>query len=154
VTAFIGATVFELGSILLMLEAVNENRADCFGWAVDESIEGGLLRLRTSEETCLHSHHEKGTWLRAGKRKGMDPDGEKLDEDARGWSWWPSRHELRTHYAREIGFWACSWQMFGATVFWISGFTGLPPILDSLSLPAENGVYWLPQVRTPIAAQV
>ena len=31
VTAFIGATVFEIGSVLLMFEAVNENRAGCFG---------------------------------------------------------------------------------------------------------------------------
>jgi hypothetical protein len=31
ITAFIGATVFEIGSILLMLEAVNENRVGCFG---------------------------------------------------------------------------------------------------------------------------
>ncbi|KAG7428861.1 hypothetical protein Forpi1262_v009478 [Fusarium oxysporum f. sp. raphani] len=45
-----------------------------------------------------------------------------------------------------IGFLACSAQTFGATVFWISGFTALPPILNSLSTPAENGVYWLPQV--------
>ncbi|KAK3724086.1 hypothetical protein LTR37_001208 [Vermiconidia calcicola] len=31
ITAFIGSTVFMIGSILLMLEAVNENRAGCFG---------------------------------------------------------------------------------------------------------------------------
>lgn len=39
ITAFIGATIFEFGSILLMIEAVNENRADCFGWALDEVLE-------------------------------------------------------------------------------------------------------------------
>ena len=39
ITAFIGATIFELGSILLMIEAVNENRADCFGWALEEVLE-------------------------------------------------------------------------------------------------------------------
>ena len=31
ITAFIGVMVFEIGCALLMLEAVNENRADCFG---------------------------------------------------------------------------------------------------------------------------
>jgi hypothetical protein len=46
ITAFIGATIFEFGSILLMIEAVNENRADCFGWALEEVLEeNGLIRL-------------------------------------------------------------------------------------------------------------
>ena len=38
--------------------------------------------------------------------------------------------------------------MVGATVFWISGFTGLPPIFDALQpvTGAVNGVFWLPQV--------
>ena len=31
VSAFVGATIFEIGSVLLMLEAVNENQAGCFG---------------------------------------------------------------------------------------------------------------------------
>lgn len=31
VTAFIGATIFEIGSILLMIEAVNETKSGCFG---------------------------------------------------------------------------------------------------------------------------
>ena len=39
ITAFIGATIFEIGSVLLMIEAVNENRADCFGWALEEVLE-------------------------------------------------------------------------------------------------------------------
>jgi hypothetical protein len=37
--------------------------------------------------------------------------------------------------------------MFGATVFWISGFTALPPIYDALTTTAAlNGAYWAPQV--------
>lgn len=31
VSAFVGATIFEIGSILLIIEAVNENQAGCFG---------------------------------------------------------------------------------------------------------------------------
>jgi hypothetical protein len=38
VTAFIGATIFEVGSVLLLLEAVNENQAGCFGWAVETVV--------------------------------------------------------------------------------------------------------------------
>jgi hypothetical protein len=35
VTAFIGATVFEVGSILLALEATNKDQTGCFSWAVE-----------------------------------------------------------------------------------------------------------------------
>ena len=31
ISAFVGATIFEIGSILLMLEAINENQTGCFG---------------------------------------------------------------------------------------------------------------------------
>ena len=31
VSAFVGATIFEIGSILLMIEAINENQTGCFG---------------------------------------------------------------------------------------------------------------------------
>jgi hypothetical protein len=32
------------------------------------------------------------------------------------------------------------------TIFWISGFTALPGILNRLSQPLEDGIYWAPQV--------
>ena len=31
ISAFVGASIFEIGSVLLMIEAVNENQAGCFG---------------------------------------------------------------------------------------------------------------------------
>ncbi|KAF4342060.1 integral membrane protein [Fusarium beomiforme] len=138
-TAFIGATVFEFGSILLMLEAVNENRSDCFGWAVEESLDG-ILHL-SHEHNCKHAHAQKGTFVK-GKLESV----EKGSRQDRMWSWWPTWYELKTHYFFDIGFLACSSQTIGATVFWISGFTALPPILNNFSTPAENGAYWLPQV--------
>jgi len=170
ITAFVGATIFEFGSVLLMLEAVNENRSECFGWALEEALtstveEAGqalestahsraLALLRPRHEECRHSHRSKTTFLKPAAWTVSDDDDENTGgEDgsppaarARKWSWMPSRHELRTHYMRDIGFLACLAQMVGATIFWIAGFTGLPPILDTLSVPAENGVFWLPQV--------
>ncbi|KAG5745340.1 hypothetical protein H9Q70_011972 [Fusarium xylarioides] len=142
-TAFIGATVFEFGSFLLMLEAVNENRSDCFGWAVEESVDG-MLHL-THAHNCKHAHAQKGTFVKQSS-KALDNNTSEPAGNDRMWSWWPTWYELRTHYFFDIGFLACSSQTFGATVFWISGFTALPPILNSLSTPAENDVYWLPQV--------
>lgn len=60
----------------------------------------------------------------------------------------PSWHELTTHYIYELGFLACSAQMFGATVFWISGFTAIPEVNAQLALytPALNGAFWAPQI--------
>ncbi|KAK8880157.1 integral membrane protein [Apiospora arundinis] len=172
VTALVGATVFELGSVLLMLEAVNENRTDCFGWALEEAatatataaegeeaVESGgrRLRLRPQPSHCVHHHSEKRSFLSPssspsseitqnddGNGNGNDSHGN--EKGKRAWQWWPTWHELTTHYFREIGFLACLAQFFGATVFWISGFTGIPPILNALSTPATNGIFWLPQV--------
>jgi hypothetical protein len=128
ITAFIGATIFEIGSVLLMLEAINEDRTECFGWALEEAIESRGLLLQPDPEGCTHNHQS-----RKGKK-------------GRPWEWWPTWSELKTHYLREIGFLACLSQFIGATIFWIAGFTSLSPIYDVLSTPVANGVYWLPQV--------
>lgn len=160
VSAAVGASIFEVGSVLLMLEAVNENRSDCFGWAVEEALEGGVEGGRTwllsrQKGQCRHHHRNRRGLLATGKVVDGDASSGGHDEAddspaARRWTWWPSWHELRTHYIRDIGFLACLSQMIGATVFWISGFTGLPQVLGVLSVPAENGIYWLPQVSIVI----
>lgn len=68
ITAFLGATIFEIGSVLLMIEAVNENRSDCFGWAVEEVLEEtGLIRIRPDLNNCHHHHSSKHTFLGHGK---------------------------------------------------------------------------------------
>lgn len=67
-------------------------------------------------------------------------------KDARAWTWFPTWHELHSHYFHEIGFLACLFQMMGASVFWISGFTALPGIYENLSQPALYGAYWAVQV--------
>lgn len=163
ITAFIGASVFEIGSILLMFEAVNENRAGCFGWALEKlytehvSHEGGVsTRVVPSKDNCTHHHQNKGNFVgnpsksaqasmaddsRATASTDPTPEGQK------SWVWFPSWHELKTHYFHDLGFLACSWQTFGATIFWISGFTALPGIYNNLKTPGElNGAYWAPQV--------
>jgi len=61
ITAFIGATIFVFGSILLMLEAINENRTGCFGWAVEQVLEGvsddtHKFRVRPDKGQCCHHH--------------------------------------------------------------------------------------------------
>ena len=78
ITAFIGATIFEIGSVLLMFEAVNENRAGCFGWALETVLEGnekgsGKFRLRPDKNGCAHHHTNKGNIV--GKSDSIDDSG-------------------------------------------------------------------------------
>ncbi|KAH8685723.1 integral membrane protein [Tricladium varicosporioides] len=146
ISAFVGATIFEIGSVLLMIEAVNENEVDCFGWALEEILEeNGLIRVRPDKQGCTHHHLNHKNLVGKGK---VSAEKSNLSSSRSGqWNWIPSWQELRTRYFKEIGFLACLSQMIGATVFWISGFTALPPIYDRLtSRAAQNGVYWLPQV--------
>jgi hypothetical protein len=147
ITAFIGATVFELGSLLLMVEAVNENRAGCFGWALERAVshgkdEGGNdAALIPSKSHCTHHHSNKRNLVGTGSQHSA-----KHADHARTWIWWPSAHDLRTHYLHSLGFLASLAQLFGATVFWISGLTALPGIYNHMSRPITVVFYWTPQV--------
>jgi len=171
ITAFLGATIFEIGSILLMIESVNENRSGCFGWALERAIShdrenGELLRLVPDKHGCLHHHQNRKNFVGKpalaaleGKVRHKNTteddstlestpkvDGSGAPPDAQSWVWFPTWHELTTHYFREIGFLASLSQFVGATIFWIAGFTALPGVIDSSNIGLEDGVYWTPQV--------
>ena len=145
-TAFIGATIFEIGSVLLMFEAVNENRSGCFGWALEQAFDAevGKWTVRPTEngDGCAHHHANRKNFV------GKGPNSQVVHDGGKTWRWFPSWHELSTHYVCELGFLACSAQFFGATVFWISGFTALPAIYDVLAVnqKALDGAYWAPQI--------
>lgn len=62
------------------------------------------------------------------------------------WRWWPTWHALRTHHVYEIGYIACTIQLFGVTLYGITAIVVLPGILDSLAPWQELGAYWVPQV--------
>ncbi|UKZ46140.1 hypothetical protein TrVGV298_000338 [Trichoderma virens] len=132
ITAFIGAIIFfETGSILLIFEAINANRSGCFGWAVEQLVDKGRsgkprLRVVASRHHCHHHHQNRRNFH---------------------WQWFPSWHDLRIHYIHELGFLAGSAQLFGATVFGVSGFTALPGINNHLTPQWRlNAAYWIPQV--------
>lgn len=91
-----------------------------------------------------HTLSSSSTASESSQEKAATPSS---DERGRGWQWYPSWHELTTHYVRELGFLACCAQFFGATVFWVSGFTALPGIANHLtSQGLLNGVFWVPQI--------
>jgi hypothetical protein len=147
ITAFIGVTVFEVGSFLLLAEAVNEGRSGCFGWAVEQVLsheEEGEERvaLRPSKSHCTH-HHNKHMPVKT--RQITDPKSEVLSQE-RSWVWWPSNGELRTHYIHNLGFIASVSQLLGATIFWVAGLTALPGIYNRMSQTLTIVFYWTPQV--------
>ena len=149
-TAFVGATVFEVGSVLLMLEAVNENREGCFGWAVEravEELEGRpSVRVRPEKDDCRHHHGNRRNLVGAGLGQSEGYVEKESSGKERSWQWWPTWKDLTEHYIYQLGFLACLSQLVGATVFWISGFTALPYIFEQLSQNALDGVYWVPQI--------
>ncbi|KAK5550217.1 hypothetical protein LTR46_011780, partial [Exophiala xenobiotica] len=120
---FVGATLFQVGAVFLIFEAVNENQKGCFGWAVRE------LFCEVDPSSCTH-HHQRN-----------DKSAGPLLQ--RRWRWWPSWHEFRTHYIREIGFVANISLAIGATVFYVSGILDLSGIYGHLSQGVLWGVYWL-----------
>jgi len=73
-TAFIGATIFEAGSVLLMFEAVNESREGCFGWALKRvssrsGSEEDQIRVQVNEGICSHHHTKKSNLAGKGAIK-------------------------------------------------------------------------------------
>lgn len=100
-TAFIGATIFELGSIFGMWEAWNREDVANFGWGVRNSIrprqsniEEDLRRTPTVNRSLVEEKPEKGHWV------------------------WFS---LDRRYWHELGFLAAFSQLCAASIFWISG---------------------------------
>lgn len=77
--------MFEVGSILLMIEAFNENRAGCFGWQVerlflngsngserDVDVEKGkTIRLKPDAGSCTHHHPNKKNLVGRSVNPGM-----------------------------------------------------------------------------------
>ena len=60
------------------------------------------------------------------------------------WMWWSTDRK----YWHELGFVAGFAQLCGATIFWISGFTGISEIISVLQRDrgALVGAFWVPQV--------
>lgn len=151
VTSFIGATLFQIGAVLLIVEAVNENQTGCFGWALeqafsrdhaaspsDESTGTSQHGMRALIQHCTHHHADHSVGL-----KNSVPDDLEQPATGRKWKWWPTWHELTTHYWYEIGFQASFQLALGATIFYVSGIMALPGIVNKLSTGALQGSFWL-----------
>ncbi|GLI72288.1 hypothetical protein PoHVEF18_000458 [Penicillium ochrochloron] len=159
ISAFIGATVFEIGSVLLLLEAVNANQTGCFGWALETELKKAenhgaqtITEVKPNEDECRHHHKNRRNLVGLGRELSHQRSRDLANgyttssSDGKSFRWLPSWTELRTHYLHELGFLASLIQFMAATIFWIAGFTGLPGIIDHMSQRVTNGVYWVPQI--------
>jgi len=144
VLAFVGATLFQIGAVLLVFEACNEDKAGCFGWALHQALHemesnehgiphGGMVLAREDPVGC-HHHHQR----RRGEKSSANGSSSKMR-----WRWWPSWYEFKTHYVCEIGFVASASLSLGATIFYVSGICALPGIYENMSVGVARGVYWL-----------
>lgn len=136
-TGFIGATVFEFGSILGMWEAWNREDVAGFGWGVKQVFRGTKKEasLTTDNvvndlEAQLHvpssSSNDTRTLASQEKTKEFGDSSEASSLTFTGtlpphlhkkWIWF----SLDTKYFHEIGFLAAFFQFWAATIFWISG---------------------------------
>jgi hypothetical protein len=111
----------------------------------EEDVE--QVTLMPSKSHCTHHHANKHNLVGNSSKLASGPSPKHAhNSSARSWVWWPSNEELRTHYLHSLGFLASLAQLFGATVFWISGLTALPGIYNHMSRPITIIFYWTPQV--------
>ena len=90
-----------------------------------------------------------GSKLPAPRRGGVDL-GEAEEGESHEyltWRWYPTWHALRTHHIYEIGYIACSIQLFGATLYSWCGLVSVPGISSKWESDATfYGGYWLPEI--------
>ncbi|KAK3182412.1 hypothetical protein K4F52_006237 [Lecanicillium sp. MT-2017a] len=100
----------------------------------DEEAEGGQQGSGSWEQ--LESEEDDGG---DNANKGSD------HSHLYSWLWWPSWHDLRTHFLYEIGFLACLIQVVSAVLFFLSKLTTLPGINSRVSQGVVDGTNWAPQ---------
>lgn len=158
-TGFVGATIFELGGVLLVLEAFNTNHTGCFGWALEtvleKAIEDGVPQhamneIKPTVSRCEHHHANRKSFLGEEHYHTNDNAHSQRDDsgyvtpstDGRSFRWIPSMSGLGRHYFHEIGFITSFILFVSATIFWIGAIVGIPGIFNHMSQGLTDGLYW------------
>ncbi|KAI0666442.1 hypothetical protein C8Q78DRAFT_984295 [Trametes maxima] len=140
-TAFVGGTLFEVGSYLMYVEALNAGHEELFGPALRELLGRASRTVSTDTPPGFDS---------ANAEKSLrGPGGSDRHGDSRG------LRRLKFRWIgigswRELGFLACFIQMLAATIFWVSTITSLPNVISGFPEDPPTAVtdvfYWSPQV--------
>ncbi|TWU74010.1 hypothetical protein ED733_000374 [Metarhizium rileyi] len=171
VSAFLGATLFQIGAVLLILESYNDSAETKFGGALEDLFVkrlGIARRVRNhrpqhfdpmdpSTKQHLYPDNDRrgstSSVIASSAEENIDvyqelpfrnPNDDDIALAKRSWQWWPSWHDITTHYVYEIGFLASFTMSVGATVFYICGILGLPGIFSNLSDAALKAAYYFP----------
>jgi hypothetical protein len=111
-TAFLGATIFELGSILGMWEAWNRDDVANFGWNVEQVIVNTYVGARDVEKAAPGKEEMVRVEPSVSKEEGS-----AVLKPHKKWIWWSTDPK----FWHELGFLASFTQLIAASVFWISG---------------------------------
>ena len=83
----------------------------------------------------------------APRRGGIDlGEAEEETHEYLTWRWYPTWHALRYHHIYEIGYIACSIQLFGATLYSWCGLVSVPHLADNWTDADWYGGYWFPEI--------
>ncbi|KAK5691968.1 hypothetical protein LTR97_011139 [Elasticomyces elasticus] len=166
-TFFFGALFYQIGAVVAYFEAVNAG--SFHGSAMRRLLEGHEKEDKGLLDEKLHEffhhmvpHHKPGgddeeaarrnsmavKSQQAPRRGGIDMGEPETGEASEylTWRWWPTWQALRHYHAYEIGYLACTIQLFGVTLYGITSIVILPGILDSLNTWQTNAAYWIPQI--------
>ena len=152
ITAFAGIVIFEIGGYLSFLEAINEDHADSFGWAVEQLAEHPFDNQVEHDRVRPISRQDNMTSTigkRSARRKTsiVTLTSSPAHAGPQTWQWLPSSRLLRTHYMHSIGFLACLILLASITIFCIAAICSLPPLYARLDTKAKLvGAYWAPQL--------
>ena len=103
---------------------------------------GWRTRDRAERPGSIYPEGKSPPSRRGGVDKGPIEEGEFREYLT--WRWWPTWYALKTHHIKDMGYLACSIQLFGATLFSICGVIALPGILSNFQPWQELGGYWIP----------
>lgn len=101
----------------------------------------------------IHRRERPGSIYPGKQAPGPRRGGVDLGEAEEGesheyltWRWWPTWHALKTHHIYEIGYIACSIQLFGATLYTWCGLVSVPHLNDQWTDADFYGGYWMPEI--------
>ncbi|KAB2098850.1 hypothetical protein AG0111_0g12860 [Alternaria gaisen] len=158
VISFVRGMLFLLGGKLLLVEAVNANQSDCFGWALKGALNSdgeNVDRASADEEKgtnssdfqpdlrkCTHIHNPDRMKHQIMHTKTFRVEARPESGPEQTWKWWPTWQDVRVHYRREIGFNANLILFVGTANYWVTNLLTLPGIYDTLPQGVLYGLYY------------
>ncbi|WVQ72230.1 hypothetical protein IAR50_001779 [Cryptococcus sp. DSM 104548] len=156
--AFIGGTIFLVGSYLMVVEALDRGREISFGTALGQLLThrrftspqatvgsselSKLLSHTSTSSAALNDPRTRNDGNANGGRVNIDGEEGKV---VQGFVWWgkPMWHDM--------GYLAAIVQLFAATIFWVATLTGLPGVIPGFadgegSTAIIDVFFWTPQV--------